>query len=805
MKNKTLALALASAVLAACGGGGDARSPDRPALKVDPATLEIKFVKDINQLPGTGNNRISVRMLALRSDGINMNVGPKQVLTDKTSWSLEESDLGDPAIAALAENVREVAGLGKVQDILSTMRMSIDDAPVSTRITGVYKHNKVDYPIVATYTIEPPKALDDPFISGPETIVLNPLKPNDTATGKYSLLQALQGLASRENRTHTVRFCETSEYLEITEEQPRPIDDGDVDITFSNPFADGSKSQLSVDIYAVNADTTCEDPNATRYEKTINIVAGTISDVAACVVTNPADDVCEATTGDFNSAYLDSCKGLDTDSVSIPAAQNLQMAARLTYTNPRDPQQPPLDFYKCASAERLAWSAAPELIFEDAPDAANGNGSTVNRLDFDNIAAADRASTVTASYTANPEDGDDAVTIEDALTLNLVGVEVAEIRIDRVDGESGPDTIYLNVFREGIDYEAKCRFSEFGTESADFVTCPASLVAWTVAPEGIVAPTPSSGATTELKPLETPNGQGDVVLTATYNGGLNPISATRDVTTVEDSIVELRLFMQPKASSSDLAIDPFACVGRDDLVGTLSSGEITRGGQQFKAYALFASSGETTAPQGWLTAPNGVDSQLRDITDQAELRFSAVIGYWDAAQGCVTESQSPVGASDLPEQIPAVIAPAAGFNADKKGYIESRGLLRLGTVCVQAYFDPDLDGVSDGDITSLEGSTIAVLPVADDALLAEQDELCETLDPLLTAGGAGAQLLFNLGLIGDPVLATLAANEDGGALPVEDIINALITGDFTPLGGPDVENGLGTLTSTLLGANPAGS
>lgn len=799
-----LSLTLASSVIVACGGGGDARSPDRPGLSVDPSTLQIKFVNDNNALAGTGNNRISVRMLALRSDGINKNVGPAQVLTSKTLWSLKDSDLGSPVAATLAEDFREISGLsGKVQDILSSRRLSVDDSPINTTITGVYRHKGQDYPITAAYTIQPPVAMGEPFISGPTTIVLNPLDANDTATGKYSLLQALQNLASRENRTHTARFCENSEFLEITETQPRPTTDGDVDILFSNPFADGTTSQLSVEIYAVDADKTCDDTAAKRYGPiTVNLVAGTVSDVAACVITNPSDDTCSA-AGDLNANYVGSCIGLDSDEVNVPAAQHLQMAARLTYTNPQDQQQPALNIFKCASPQRLAWSADPQQIFSAVPDAANGNGSTANRLDFDNIAAADRFSNVTATYTRNPEAGADATAISDTLKLNLKGAEVAEIRIDRVDGQSGPDKIFLNVFREGIEYEAKCRFSDFGVESSDFVTCPSSLTSWTVSPEGIVAPQPSSGSRTDLTPVETPNGSGEVTLTVTYSGGLQPISASRNVLTEEDSIVELRLFMQPNGNDPDtLAIDQFACVGRDDLVGTLSSGEITRGGQQFKAYALFASSGETTTPQGWLTAPNGADSQLRDITNQAELRFSAVTGYWDAAQGCVTESQSPVGASDLSEQIPAVIAPAAGFNADKKGYIESRGLLRLGTVCVQAYLDPDLDGVSDGDIISQEGSTIAVLPVADDALLAEQAEVCDALDPALSQGVPGAQLLFNLGLIGDPVLATLAANDDGGFLPVEDIINALITGEFSQLDDTAIDSpvgGLGTLTSTLLG------
>ncbi|WP_372865074.1 hypothetical protein [Spongiibacter sp.] len=808
-----LSLTLASSVIVACGGGGDARSPDRPGLSVDPSTLQIKFVNDNNALAGTGNNRISVRMLALRSDGINKNVGPAQVLTSKTLWSLKDSDLGSPVAATLAEDFREISGLsGKVQDILSSRRLSVDDSPINTTITGVYRHNGQDYPITAAYTIQPPVAMGEPFISGPTTIVLNPLDANDTATGKYSLLQALQNLASRENRTHTARFCENSEFLEITETQPRPTTDGDVDILFSNPFADGTTSQLSVEIYAVDADKTCDDTTAKRYGPiTVNLVAGTVSDVAACVITNPADDTCSA-AGDLNANYVGSCIGLDSDEVNVPAAQHLQMAARLTYTNPQDQQQPALNIFKCASPQRLAWSADPQQIFSAVPDAANGNGSTANRLDFDNIAAADRFSNVTATYTRNPEAGADATAISDTLKLNLKGAEVAEIRIDRVDGQSGPDKIFLNVFREGIEYEAKCRFSDFGVESSDFVTCPSSLTSWTVSPEGIVAPQPSSGSRTDLTPVETPNGSGEVTLTATYSGGLQPISASRNVLTEEDSIVELRLFMQPNGNDPDtLAIDQFACVGRDDLVGTLREGEFIRGGQQFKAYALFASSGETATPQAWLDAPNSADSQLRDISDQAEVRFSAVSGYWQdgCASGLSGTPLPPELVSQFPSDLPVGSAPAAGFDEDRKGYLKSRGLLRLSTVCVQAFIDPDLDGFTEGDTTSVDGSTVLVLPVADDDLLTYSNELCETLEPVLTLGGTfpGMEgspgivvpLLYGISLIADPVLAALATNEDGGALPVEEILTALITGEFSQLGAPqDSPVGLGDITSGLL-------
>lgn len=813
MKSLKIAMSFvaASFLLTACGGGGDARSPDRPGLSLDPSTLEIRFINDDNTLVGTGNSRISVRMLALRSDGQNKNVGPALVVTEKTQWSLRAADLGSPAAATLAADFRDITGIqGKVKDILSSRRLSVDDQPIPTIITGVYQHQGKSYTLTANYDIIPPKPLGNPFISGPQTIVLNPLDASDTVIGNYSFLQALQNTSTNENLTHKVRFCESSEFL-TPEDQSNPQTDGSVAITFSNPFADGSRSSLGVEIYAVDFDKSCDDTTATRYGPLpINLVAGTIKDVTACVITNPADDTCSA-EGNLNPAYVANCAGLNSDEVAIPAGQNLQMAARLTYTNPRDANQPPLDLYKCSAENRLAWSSAPQQMFTSAPDAAAGNGSTADRVTFESLTEAERSSDVTASFTADPENGADAQVITDSLRLKLVGAEVAEIRIARKDGEAGPDKIFLNLFREGIEYQAQCRFTEFGQNSTDFVPCPESLTSWSVDGDNILEVNPADGSETEVRPTANPTGPGSLTVTATYSGGLTPISATRPVEAVEDQLVELRLFMQQHGNEADsLAIDDFACVGRQDLVGTLSEGSVIRGGQQFKAYALFSSSGETATPDAWLQDPNSADSKLVDVTDRQELRFSAVSGYWEGscASGLAASPLPGELTGQIPAEAPVGGAPAAGFSEQTKGYLQSKGLLRLSTVCVQAFVDPELDGFTEGDLLSKDGSTVLVLPAADDNLLTYSNELCETLEPVLTLGqgfpgledsaGLVLPLVYTVSLIADPVLTQLATNDDGGTLPVEGILEGLETGDFTALGGPDAGAGLGTLTNALI-------
>ena len=161
----------------------------------------------------------------------------------------------------------------------------------------------------------------------------------------------------------------------------------------------------------------------------------------------------------------------------------------------------------------------------------------------------------------------------------------------------------------------------------------------------------------------------------------------------------------------------------------------------------------------------------------------------------------------------AVLTPAtaaASFDENKKGRLKANGLLRLSTVCVQA----EVDTTNDVPPTkSVDGSTILVLPVTDDDLFNFSNDLCEILEPVLTLGsipGAGFEtpgillpVIYGVSLVADPLLATLISNDDGGVIPAEAIIEALITGNFTGLSpdAPDLGVGLGTLTSLLLGGS----
>ena len=138
-------------------------------------------------------------------------------------------------------------------------------------------------------------------------------------------------------------------------------------------------------------------------------------------------------------------------------------------------------------------------------------------------------------------------------------------------------------------------------------------------------------------------------------------------------------------------------------------------------------------------------------------------------------------------------------------------------MCVQAFIDENGDGeLSENEKLAMESSTVFAMPVADDALLNYSNEVCEILEPVLTLGsgvpivgdvlpaGVLMPLIYGVSLITDPVLSVLATNDDGGVLPVEEILDALITGNFSELsipGQPDFTDapfGLGALTGVLL-------
>lgn len=837
MKTNTLALSLtlAASLLVACGGGGDARSPDRPNPGLDPSSLRIDFPLG-NQLAGTGTNSIPVRMLALQTDGVEVNLGPELNVTAGTQWSLA----GTPdslTFASLANDVRDAGQLRTVLDILSSKRLLSTDTVKNLDIIGRYNFQGTPYTITEPFTIVPPVASGPKYISGQTTIAFNPDDANATVAANYQLLQNLQGLPGvTENTTVNATFCSNNGNFVFGPTSVPANGAAFAPATISNPFTPTNQSQVSVRIRAIPKANTCDQVEANVPEIAsliVNIIPATVSKVTVCAVTNPAVDACSDNPSNqsfFKTQYLSSCKGLDNATVRVPAAQRLQLVAELTYTNPGNPNQPPFVEYQCSSPGSLVWSATPTTIFSEGPRPTEGDASLISQAAFAALPAASRTSTAKGIYKAG---------LSDTVNLQLVDAEVTAITIVRADGAmpaNNTDTILLNVFNDGIDYIAMCTFLDF--DSTDTIACPPAFVTWNVNKPAILKVNPAANSnTTTVSPVENTTGSGTVLLQAKYKDGISDVSATRTIEAVDDDVVELHLYQASNANSPDVvSIDEFSCVGRTDLVGTLADGETyIRGSQRFYAYALLESGVNDMSPE-FLANPKAEGSPLIDVTDKERLIFSAIPGYWSGnasdSPSCVSSAFSLPGADALPgipgvdslpgfDQIPGLdqlpglpemsSTPAASFSGEEKGSLQSRGLLRLSTVCVQAFIDSDEDDDGFPDIIAKEGSTVLVLPAADDDLLQYSNELCETLEPVLTLGGnfpglggpgIVIPLVYNISTLVDPILAALATNDDGGAIPGEEIVQALITGNFSVINPafPDSPiGGLGQITDALLG------
>ena len=148
---------------------------------------QTEFIDGITTLPGTGNNRISVRIMALQSDGINKNVGPAQNITSRVNWTLTNTPLaalssdedGDLSFRTVTRN-----GIGTVIDIESTQQMEIDAAVVSASITGTFQGTSR----VGDFTIVPPTPSGAEQLVGKDLILLDPTIPGDSETNGYRLL-----------------------------------------------------------------------------------------------------------------------------------------------------------------------------------------------------------------------------------------------------------------------------------------------------------------------------------------------------------------------------------------------------------------------------------------------------------------------------------------------------------------------------------------------------------------------------------------------------------------------------------------
>ncbi|MFQ3200884.1 MAG: hypothetical protein ACI9SK_001614 [Zhongshania sp.] len=811
MRTNTLALllTLVASLLVACGG--DVRSPDRPSSRLDPDSLRIKFTPD-KQLPGTGNSSISVRMLATRTNGVEVNLGPELNVTADTQWFLggvEES----LEFADLASEIRDAGQLGNVLDILSTKRLESTDSVKNLTIIGQYSFEGTPYKITEPFTIVPPISVFDKYIAGQRVIAVNPSSSTATTTENYQLLQKIEGAAQPENSTANATFCSDNVNFVFGETQSSDSGATVAPATITNPFTNSDQTQVAITIRAIEEGVPCGNDNEVRIATLIvNIIPATVSSLAVCAVANPADDVCSSNLSSqsfLKEKYLSDCEDLGNTPIELPAAQRLQLFAKLTYTNPQNLDQPPFIAYQCSAPNALVWSASPTAIFSegsdatDGPDATDGDASLISRQDYETLPEADRKSTVTATYTKDIGTADET-TISDSLNLLLINAEVDEVSIMRDGGSptGGTDTIFLTVFEEGegIDYTAMCRF--INLDSTETINCPDALVNWEVDKPSIlkVEPAEKSNKTT-VSSFDNTTSFDNVILTAVYSGSLDDISGTRSINVSDDAVVELHLYQQDADVTS---IDEFSCVGRTDLVGTLDNGETyIRGNQQFRAFALFESD-INAMTSDFLANPTADGSPLRDLTVRKKLVFTSIPGYWSG-----NDSEPPRCESSLtPPEVdtsnsPAANTPAASFG-ETKGSLESRGLLRLSTVCIQAFIDSDSDGFTDGDVVAEEGSTVLVLPAANDDLLMFSNTVCEAFEnDDGTPNQQALALAYTFSTIADPILSALATNDDGGQIPVEAIIQALITGDFSTIGQDfpnSPEGGLGRVTSEVLGA-----
>lgn len=859
-----LTLALAAGLLSACGGGGGSNSPDRPGLRLDPETLRIEFPNG-NILAATGNAMIQARMLALQTDGIEDNQTPELNVTADTSWSITGDD-NDPVVAAVADEVRDAGSLGDVIDILSTVRLTTADTTKSLALAGSYSFSGETYNLSSPFTVRPPIPNGPAFISGPGAIALDPLNnvvPDDVA---YQLLQPLKEIPTPENQTDTVRFCSDSDFLLFNGDQP--YTQGSAPATIINPFFDNDDNQtVVVTVQVIDPDFDCDEIGETQiggtdenpiflspdYTKTVQLIPAVVQagGVTVCGIINPEVDAC-GTDGTFNDAsYLSDCRGLNSSSIDVPAGENLQMVARLNYTNPSNGNQPAFTDYRCAASGRLTWSASGDPIFANGLDQDNGSGSLISRSEFLDIADSNPNSDVTGSFDNN--NGSPAIT--DSLTLNLVDSTVSDIEIVPIDPDpNAPNTIFLNILQEDLDYRAQCTFGESSPVTA---TCADACVSWSVEDEDLLTVNPETGSTTTVSSADGSTvGSADLIATYTCAPGIND---TQEVTTVDDPVVELHLLQVSNANEDPEVrnVDAFSCVGRTDLVGTLADGEtFINGSQQFYAHALFQSDADLLSDE---ERANLDPSTLPDVSGADAVVFSSLPGYANGDGSCATAlglelpdvpGSGGDGDGSLLSGIPILgglldfylgdvidiltipldslpglpgggdggfgAGPAASFSGEMKGRLQANGQLRLSTVCIQSFIDNDgSGGLTDGDDLAQESSSVLVLPAADDNLLNFSNELCEILEPALTLGagtpasgfvpaGVVVPLVYGVSLIADPVLNVL-----DDTVPTEDILNALITGSFSDLSIPgqpeftDAPFGLGFLTGGLLGGTGA--
>lgn len=802
-------LALSAGLLTACGGGGSTNSPDRPSPQLDKNSLELVFhPSGVRQNPGPAalllgggaGNDIQVQMIGSQSDGVRTGLTPLINVTRQASWDL--TGQGNPAVAQLAATIRDAASIGDVQDILSTVRLRSDDNDVVMTVTATYENITRS----GTVTVKAPVADGMPEINGLEVIPFNPAFSDEQLDTAYSLTQKLKPPFDNqdENRSNEVKFCSRNigggDYNPAFSD-PTPTD-GQADIRFENPFRtdNGTPEPVQLEIYTVARDGDCETSPAV-YTKTVQLIPAQVLGVDSCVILNPESNTC-GDSGLLAAGAIANCRGLNSDDVTVPAGQPLQMVARVSYGSVDKPDQVTLVRNQCSSPSSLSWTSSASSIFSVNLDSTGGDATLVSRSDYLALSPEQRSSTITASYRFETDNDPQTPAAEetDTLALNLVDAEVTSLEIVRQDNPeaNAPDTLSLNILNPTIDYQARCRYQD-GDSVTEAIPC---VVDWSLSPSLILQASPANGNSTTVGEHPDRNGGiGAVTLTASYSDGFSNEVATRSINAQEDELVSLRLLQIADTDSGQRVVDPFSCLGRDDLVGTLGSGEnYVPGSHRFFAHATFENTPSVDDP-----------AELPDVTGFSGLRLSAIEGYSDGNGGCVT-SADPSG--QIPtDQLPAELdsGAAAKFIEDPepKGTLVPDGLLRLNTVCIQTYVEIDgVDGIGEGDIKGDDSSTVLVLPAANDNLLAETNDLCEILEPVLTLGSVAGDpipsgivipLVYGLAQVADPLLKNL----DGPLSPALDgILSGLLSGDFSALdpNAPNLGYGLATLTSALLGS-----
>ncbi|AMO67933.1 hypothetical protein DOK_02886 [gamma proteobacterium BDW918] len=849
MKTKILSisLAIAASVLVACGGGSDARSPDRANPKLDPTSLRIDFPLG-TKLAGLGTSKVEdgilARMVALQADGVNKNLGPQLNVTGETTWSIS-GPVGDPAIADLAAAVRQATSFGKVKDIISTAFLAEPQGPITLTLNGSYTFEGTAYVVSEEFTVVPPKRVPPPFITGPEIIAIDPLDADATATASYQLVQALRGLTQRENRTAEAQFCANKGFFKFAEYAGGQTA---ATATITNPF-DSSNSQEAItviistiapssDCTLLYDDDTANDP-ATFAVKTIIIQPAAVKSVDVCVVVNPAGQTCNG-NGDLDQTVtpLTSCKGLDNGTAiteaTVPAGETLQMVAKLHYENPANADQV-FDRYQCRGAGVLSWSGTPTDIYSTNLSTTDGTATLIGQADYNAIRnnTSKNNSLVTASYKNSLTSS-----ITGNLKLNLTDADVDSVTIRPINKDGSfaavnSDKIYninYSILQEDQDFVAICNYS--GLEAR----CGDSTVKWTVSAPAILKVNPEQDPMTTASPTTPANPTfGSSALIATYKGSLTD-SVTVNV--IDDRLVALYLLQQQDDPSQAPIVDEFSCLGSGNysINASRENGfdfSTIPGSRKFYAHALLKSAVDAGAD------PATVDpadlSILKDVSELEAVIYTADVGYYDSAnKTCVvapiTESialpedsiptDTPLDAALVPladalgSGVPAEILDAlplpltsagkpAEFSATEKGLLVTQGDARLATMCIRVFVDADKNLIYtaakpaegsnpavEADPLSENGASVLIQPAGTIALQDQAGSICQILDPLLSANDdLSNQLLlpalFNLGYYGDPAISQLPVGDALNQIPVDALLDAILTSDFSDIPGID--------------------